>query len=133
YAMSCDALYAALAGDPRLEPVSAANRLNPFESASLLLALAPDVDPRYERIVAYLQDDVTRKRPTAALALDLFCRTGDERLDSARRLSPGATLFHRGLLEARPSNAASWLSAPLVVDSQLLRHLRSDPGLDPKL
>ena len=30
----------------------------------VLIALAPEVDLRYERLFAYLQDDVTRRRPT---------------------------------------------------------------------
>src|SRR5215813_5508381 len=38
-----------------------------FEVALILIGLAPEVDPRYERLYAYLQDDMTRRHPTVDL------------------------------------------------------------------
>jgi hypothetical protein len=38
----------------------------------LLIALAPELDSRYERIYAYLQDDVSRKRPSIELIISLL-------------------------------------------------------------
>src|SRR6516165_7748692 len=38
----------------------------------LLLALAPELDPGYERVFGFLLDDVTRRRPTVSLALNLL-------------------------------------------------------------
>ncbi len=35
----------------------------------LLIALAPEIDPRFERLYAYLNDDVTQRRATVGLAL----------------------------------------------------------------
>ncbi len=43
--------------------------LTPFDLDVLLIALAPELDLRYERLYAYLQDDVTRKRPSVDLVL----------------------------------------------------------------
>ena len=37
----------------------------------LLVALAPDLDARFERLYGYLNDDVTRRRATVGLALEL--------------------------------------------------------------
>ncbi len=48
---------------PGIEGLSASWQLSAFDHAVLLVALAPEVDLRYERICAYLQDDVTRRRP----------------------------------------------------------------------
>ena len=42
-----------------------------------------ELNPRYGRLYAYLQDDVTRKRPTVDLILNLLCSSAEERL--ARR------------------------------------------------
>ena len=50
----------------------------------LLVCLAPELDLRYERLYAYLQDDVTRKRPTVDLALNLLCPSTEA---SSRRAS----------------------------------------------
>src|ERR1700675_1281761 len=47
--------------------------LSPFYLDVILIALAPEVDLRYERLYAYLQDDISRKRPSVNLALNLLC------------------------------------------------------------
>ncbi|MBZ0309198.1 MAG: ATP-binding protein, partial [Anaerolineae bacterium] len=52
--------------------------LNDFDLAVMLVALAPEVDLRYERLYAYLQDDVTRKRPCVDLVLNLLCANKHE-------------------------------------------------------
>src|SRR5438067_5362898 len=44
----------------RLEAFSERWEFTDFDNAVLVLALAPEVDLRYERIYAYLQDDVTK-------------------------------------------------------------------------
>jgi hypothetical protein len=46
--------------------------LSPFDLDVILVALGPHVDLKYERIYAYLQDAVTRRRPTVDLALNLL-------------------------------------------------------------
>src|SRR5207248_7741079 len=46
--------------------------LSPAEVDVLLIALAPELEPRYETLYAYLQNDVTRKRPTVDLCLNLI-------------------------------------------------------------
>ena len=43
-----------------------------FQQLTLLLALAPEVNRKYERVFAYLQDDVQQRRATLGLAADLF-------------------------------------------------------------
>ncbi len=53
----------------------------------IVLALAPELDLRYQKLYAYVQDDVSRKRPTIDLALRLFCRTETERIACRRIFS----------------------------------------------
>jgi hypothetical protein len=45
--------------------------LRPAEYDAVLLALAVEIDPRFGRLVAYLNDHVARTRPTLGLALTL--------------------------------------------------------------
>jgi hypothetical protein len=64
----------------------------------LVLAAAPDVDPRFERFYAYLNDDLTLRRATVGMALTLAA------LDLAdpvarRRFEPGSPLVHGGFVE----------------------------------
>jgi len=65
----------------------------------LLIALAPELEPRYETLYAYLQDDVTRHRPSVNLALNLICRSDREKLFARRFFAPGAPLVHFQMLE----------------------------------
>lgn len=61
-----------------------------FEAHCVLVCLAPELDRRYEKIYGYLQDDVTQKRPTVGLVLDLLCRTDEERLGARAYFDPHA-------------------------------------------
>jgi hypothetical protein len=54
-----------------LSHVQRAFELRAEEYDALLLALAVEIDPRFGRIVAYLNDHVSRTRPTLGLALAL--------------------------------------------------------------
>jgi SpoVK/Ycf46/Vps4 family AAA+-type ATPase len=58
--------------------------LNSFEWDALLICLAPELDSKYEKLYAYLQDDVTKKSPSVNLILDLLCGSSnrEERIDA---------------------------------------------------
>ena len=45
--------------------------LTPLDVELLLVSLLPDLDTRFERLYGYLNDDVTRRRASVALALEL--------------------------------------------------------------
>jgi hypothetical protein len=57
---------------PALEILARLFHLDGFDCEVLLLCLAPELDPGFQRLYAYVQDDATRKYPTAHLALDLY-------------------------------------------------------------
>jgi len=57
-------------------------RLSPFEMDILLICLAPQMDARYEKLYAYLQDDMTRKAPSPGLIMDLLCANAEERVQA---------------------------------------------------
>lgn len=56
----------------RLAQLSARLGLTELDAALLLIALAPDLDRAFEPLYGYLNDDVSRRRATVALALDLL-------------------------------------------------------------
>src|SRR5574340_558683 len=56
-------------------------RLSSFDIAVVFIASAPEFDLRYENLYAYLQDDVSRRRPTVDLALNLLCVTVQDKLE----------------------------------------------------
>src|SRR4029079_14693007 len=50
--------------------------LDPGDMEVFMVVLAPDLDPRFERLYGYLLDDVSRRRASVGLALEL---TGSRR------------------------------------------------------
>jgi hypothetical protein len=111
-------------------------QLSAFDADLILLAAAPELDLRYERLFAYLQDDVTRKRPTVELALNLLCSTAEQKLDRRGHLEPSGLLLRHGLLQviADPSQTAPpFLAHYLKLDNQVLRFLLGQTTLDGQL
>ncbi|MEU8758933.1 ATP-binding protein [Streptomyces sp. NPDC048659] len=104
--------------------------LAPVDVDLLLVALAPDLDARFEQLYGYLNDDLGRRRPTVGLALDLCGHSG---VPAARfRLGPAAPLVAGGLVEvAEPERPP--LSRVLVVPDRVTAHLLGDTTPDPLL
>ena len=110
--------------------------LTPFDLDVVLLAFAPELDLRYEKIYGYLQDDVTRKRATVDLALNLFCATAAERLARRRHFTGDAPLIRHGLisLSTDPNDTKpSFLSLDLKLDVEITRLLVGELALHPSL
>ncbi len=108
--------------------------LTPFDVDALLFCLAPEIDGRYETLYAYLQDDVTRRRPTAGLILALLAPAREERLALRARLSAAAPLLRHGLLVwAAGEEEAPFPSRPLRADDRIVAFLLEHDGLDERL
>ncbi len=112
-------------------------QLTPLEIDFLLVCLAPTLDPRYEKLYGYLQDDVTRKRPTLQLALALLSQPGLARMDVLAFLTrPDAPLFSHNLIErgaATRTDLPPLLNTPLTIDETLVHWLLGSPALHPAL
>src|SRR6266699_2774166 len=107
--------------------------LAPFEQDVLLLALAPEIDLKYETLYAYLNNDDTRKWPTFDLALRLFSIDPSQRISLRSYLLPEATLFSGGLLQAIQPAAErpSWLAGSFSPAPALSQYLLGFPFCDP--
>src|SRR5262249_28672668 len=88
----CAGLYAP-GESPRLDRLVQRCGLSELETGMLILALAPELDARYLRIFGFLQDDMTRRRPSVGLALDLICPSRRDRLAARGCLAPSAPLL----------------------------------------
>jgi hypothetical protein len=127
---------------PDLPPTSQLRRLGDLFSLSLFdlsvvaIALAPEIDLRYERLYAFLQDDVTRKRPTVDLALSLLCSSADEKLVGRERFAPDAPMCrHRiiHLLPDREAPQAPLLACGIKLQERVLQFLLGNQSLDARL
>ena len=77
---------------PRLERLVELFGLSAFEREVVLICLAAELDLKYERLFAYLQDDVTKKRPTIDLVFRLLRLPIHERLAARRSFEADAQL-----------------------------------------
>lgn len=110
--------------------------LSDFDLDLILIALAPEIDLRYERLYAYLQDDVTRKRPSVDLALNLLCASAEDKLLRRDRFASNAPLIRHQLLHLIPDPNQSQpplLAHYLKLDEQIVRLLLEQEGLDVRL
>lgn len=94
--------------------------LDDFELDILLLALAPELDRRYERVYAFLQDHVSRRLPSIDLALNLLCNNAADRLNRRRYFNADAPLFKEQLLQMVPDGTVS-------TNTLLTHFLKLDP------
>lgn len=131
-----DSLVDAAPSGSRLAWLSATFGLSRFDLDVLIVALGPELDPRYERIFAYLQDDVTRRRPTVNLALDLLAGSREEKLQRRSHFSASGPLLDARLIEWMndPHHAdPSLLSSSFRADEQIVRYVLGQDGLDSRL
>ncbi len=110
--------------------------LSEIERQILLICLAPELDLKYERLYAYLQDDVTKKRPTLDLVMRLLCPTMQERLNVRGALDPGSALLDWELLTLHDDPGARRPSLParyLKIDDRIARYLLGGDQIDGRL
>jgi hypothetical protein len=120
----------------RLRALAGVFGLSAFDIDVVLLALAPELDLRYERLYAYLQDDVTRKRPTVDLTLSLLCASLDERVARQACFAADAPLLWNRVVKllADPCHVEPPLLAHyLKLDDQIVAYLLGHTGLDRRL
>jgi Winged helix domain, variant/ATPase family associated with various cellular activities (AAA) len=115
----------------RLRELQTEFALTAIDVEILLAALAPDLDQRYERLYGYLHDDVTRRRASPGLALQL---AGCSELDADARahVTPGAALFRHDLVILEDAGR-SFLTRSLRVPDRVSGHLLGDDRPDGSL
>jgi len=123
----------AAGADLRLRRLARAFGLEPFDVELLLIALAPDLDPRFERLYGYLHDDVSRRRASAGLALELCSTSVSPGAGAGRaRLGPLGPLVAGGLLVVEDPDRPL-LTRSLRVPDRVAAHLLGDDAVDPAI
>jgi hypothetical protein len=118
----------AAGADIRLRRLARSFELTGRDLDVLVIALAPDLDARFERLFAYLHDDVTRGRASTGLALEL-CGATTVGWPDRRRLGPGGPLVDGGLLLVEEPDRP-FLTRPLRVPDRVIGHLLGDDSPD---
>jgi hypothetical protein len=120
--------------DLPLQRLARVFQLSPWEEEMMVVCLASELDPRYERVFGYLHDDMTRREPSVELALALL--GGDLSMRAAGRaaLHDSATLIRAGLLVWREDTAESnppRLSRAVRLAPRIVDGLLGKAGLAP--
>ncbi|HYO61920.1 MAG TPA: ATP-binding protein, partial [Actinomycetota bacterium] len=102
--------------------------LDELDVELFLIALAPEIEPRFERLYAYLQDDVTRRHAGPALALELCCGAAGPATQRAR-LGPTSRLVEGGLVHLGDDDRP-FLTRSLSVPDRVVAHLLGDDAAD---
>jgi hypothetical protein len=120
----------------RLDRLAALFGLASIDLRALLVCIAPEIDLRYERLFAYLHDDVQKRWPTVDLVLNLLCPSLPAKLEARQRFTSSGPLIKHNLVElfddpARPH--ASLLGKYLRVDPRIVGFLLGSDDIDPRL
>ncbi|TFH03769.1 MAG: AAA family ATPase, partial [Methanosarcina sp.] len=120
----------------RLHSLSELFSLTPFERDVLLIGLAPELDGRFAKLYAYLQNDMTKKQPSVGMLLELFCAGLEEKLEAREYFSPSAPLLGNRLISLVGDGADAnppLLARSVKLDERIAAFLLNSDGTDPKI
>jgi hypothetical protein len=115
--------------DVRLRRLARDACLDAADEDLLVAALAPDVDHRFERLYGYLHDDVTRRRASVGVALEL-AGLHPAHAPARDRLGPGGALVTAGIVEVDDPDRP-FLTRALRVPDRVAAHLLGSDTPDP--
>lgn len=115
--------------DMRLQRLALEFELGELDVELLLIAVAPALDARFERLYGYLQDDITSRQASVGMALDL-CGFPTWSEEARSRLAPDAPLRNGSLVDivgpGRPL-----LSRTMHVPDRVIAYLLGSDAPDP--
>src|SRR5215210_3873710 len=109
--------------DDRLAAVTAALGLDLLDAAVLATCAAPELNPRFGRLFAYLQDDVTRKLPSARLVGHLLEGEGVTAADVMTCFDRDGPLRRLGAVKLLGDAQTPLAERPIKVADRLAAHL----------
>lgn len=101
--------------------------LTQFESDLIIMALAPEIDKRYERVYAYFNDDISKKSPSIETALNVLCGSREDGLSALRFFSANAPLLYFDLIRLTNANDETTFSnRRFGLDERIMRFISGD-------
>ena len=106
-------------GLPAFEILSNAFGLTRLERDIVFLALASEIDPRFDRLFAHVQEETARRCPTPYLASVLF----GGQLEITRAFRPGGVLRRYGIIELEPASGGRLVTYPFRLEERIVAYL----------
>ncbi len=120
----------------RLDKLGRLFSLSTFDISTLLLCLLPEINLEYQRLYAYLQDDITKKNPTVNLVLRLLCESFTDTLKAREAFSSEAPLVKHHLLylfDDHATGPTALLAKALKIDERITSYLLETEQIDARL
>jgi SpoVK/Ycf46/Vps4 family AAA+-type ATPase len=120
----------------RLEKLSRRFNLTPFDVDTILICLVLELDLKFERLFSYVQDDITRKRPSVDLILNLLCASFKEKLAARKHFDSESPLLKHSILSIindLPQQNPPLLSKFLKIDERVATFLLGGNTIDTRL
>lgn len=108
-------------------------RLTASEEQIVMICFAPEFELRYERIYAYLQDDISRRRVSVDLIMRLLCSSVDERVQFQTFFSPQSILFSSHILRFHDGEQQHLPARTIKLDDQISNFLLGVDSTDNEL
>ncbi|MFN8375300.1 MAG: ATP-binding protein [Anaerolineae bacterium] len=107
--------------------------LSTLDFCIFLLCVAPEFDRRYERLYAYLQNDVSQRQPTVSLMMNLLGFDTRSRFSVWERLTPEMPLRRLNLVNCATDGKQTFIASPLSVDHRVAVYLLGEAAPDERL
>ncbi len=121
---------------PRLYNLQNLFQLDLFEIEVLLICLASELDLRYEKLYSYLQNDVTKRRPTVDLLINLLCPSFGRKLRAREYFSEEAGLIRNRLIYFTGDGQEGQmplLSRSVKIDERIVGYLLGSDEIDGRI
>ncbi len=120
----------------RLPLLSDIFHLNSFQVDALLICLVSELKLPYEQIYSYLQNDLTKKRPTGDLVIKLLCQNVEEKITARMNFSSSSPLLENHLIylsNNENDDHSTLLSRSIKVDERIISFLLEFDEIDPRI
>ncbi len=109
--------------------------LSAWETKALIACLGPEIARRYERLYGYLQDDMTRRRPSLGLILAFCSQAPGDEIRLRPIFSSRAPLIRYQLLQIVEEAAGGnpFLSRTAKIDGRIASFLLGERGFDSRI
>ncbi len=111
-------------------------KLSAFDIDVLLICLMPELDLRYQKVYAYLQNDASKKNPTVDLILNLLCESFEDRYIARESFYHENLLYKYHLIklyDTHNQRIDSLLNRSLQIDERIVSYLLGIDCIDDKL
>ncbi len=118
----------------KLSSLAGIFNLTSFEVDIILIGMASELDTKYERLYAYLQNDATKRQPGVDLILNLLCSSSEEKVYARQYFYADSSLFKNKIVQFVEDRVQRPLLSRFIrVDDRTINYLLGLSQIDEKI